>query len=406
MSVPDSSSLGAKILKGLRRPWAVIDYVRFRQDPHGTQRVVRLPAAPGRSRGTVVLSYLTDCFAGDAAAHYHTNRWECRCMARVLTAAGYQVDAIDTGNQRYRPPADCAAVIDLHSNLERLAALVPPTTRKILHATGAHWEFQNRAEQARLAALQVRRSVSLPARRQVPPSRAIEVADFATTTGNAFTIGTFAFAGKPMHRVPLSSTYTQDWPATKDYAAARTRFLWLGSHGLVHKGLDLVLEAFAQTPELQLTVAGPVGSEPDFAAVYRRELALPNVRVLDWVDTASSAFRELLATHAAVVYPSCSEGGGGSVITCLHGGLVPIVTREASVDVADFGFTLPSVAVEDLVAALRQAAALAPADLARRSRAAWELARRQHTRENFERVFRQLVQEEFHLPDLSGPNGN
>jgi glycosyltransferase involved in cell wall biosynthesis len=400
---PTSRSLGTKILKGLRRPWAIVEHVRFLNDPQGTHRVVRLPAAPGPRRGTVVLSYLTDCFAGDPAAHYHTNRWECRCMARVLTDAGYHIDAIHTANLRYRPPADCAAVIDLHSNLERLAALVPSRARKILHATGAHWEFQNRAEQSRLAALRARRGVTLPPRRQVPPSRGIEVADLATTTGNAFTIGTFAFAGKPMYRVPLSSTYTQDWPAAKDFAFAAKRFLWLGSHGLVHKGLDLVLEAFAQAPDLQLTVAGPVGSEPDFAEAYRRELAAPNVRVLDWVDTTSAVFRDLLATHAAVVYPSCSEGGGGSVVTCLHGGLVPIVTREASVDTGDFGFELPTAGVAELVAALRQCAALAPDELAERSRAAWELARRQHTRENFERVFRQLVRDEFHLPDLSGP---
>lgn len=365
---------------------------RHRLFPTPPPAVVRLPAI-GPARGTAVLSYLTDCFAGDPAAHYHPNRWECRCMARVLAEAGFAVDVINHDDRRYRPPADCAAVIDIHSNLERLAPLVAGSARKILHATGAHWEFQNRAELARLAALRLRRGASLPPRRQVAPSRAIAFADLATTTGNAFTIGTFAFAKKNFHRIPLSSTCTQDWPAEKDFANARTRFLWFGSHGLVHKGLDLVLEAFARAPELSLTVAGPVGAEPDFAALYRRELSLPNVRVIDWIETHSPQFAGLLAAHAAIVYPSCAEGGGGSVITCLHGGLLPIVTREASVDVGDFGVELPSAGIAAILAAVRDVAAMPPATLAARSRAAWEFARRQHTRENFERVYRRFVAE-------------
>lgn len=353
--------------------------------------VVLLPTSIRPSRGTIVLSYLTDCFDPPAETHYHTNRWECRCIARALNAAGYNVAAIDWLDTAYVPPPDCVAIIDLHSNLARLAALAPAGVKKIHHATGAHWAFQNRAEQARLAALQTRRGCVLPPRRQVPPSDAIETADFATTTGNAFTIGTFAFAQKAFHRIPLSSTYTQDWPAAKNFDAARRRFLWLGSHGLVHKGLDLVLEAFALMPELELTVAGPVSAEPDFAAAYRRELALPNVRLVDWIDTQSPEFTHLLATHGAIVYPSCSEGGGGSVITCLHGGLVPLVTREASVDVEDFGVELRDPRISGIVQATREFAAQTPQTLEARSRAAWEFARRQHTRENFDATYRRCV---------------
>ena len=331
-----------------------------------TPAVVRLPAPGAKNRGTVVLSYLTECFQGDPARHYHSNRWECRCMARVLNEAGYAVDAVNHEHRDYTPPSDCVAIIDIHSNLEPLAQRGPKSARKILHATGAYWQFQNQAERDRLAALRDRRGVELPPRRQVPPSRAIEVADFATTTGNDFTVGTFAFAGKEFHRVPVTSTWTQDWNAKKDFATARTRFLWFGSHGLVHKGLDLVLEAFARAPELQLTVAGPVGAEPDFAALYQRELSLPNIRVIDWIDTRSSGFADLLATHGTVIYPSCSEGGGGSVVTCLHGGLLPIVTREASVDVEDFGFLLRDVKIDTMVAAVRETASLPPAAFAAR----------------------------------------
>jgi hypothetical protein len=49
---------------------------------------------------------------------------------------------------------------------------------------------------------------------------------------------------------------------------------------MVHKGLDLVLEAFARMPECQLTIVGPVRNEPEFVNVYRKELFhTPNITV-------------------------------------------------------------------------------------------------------------------------------
>ena len=63
----------------------------------------------------------------------------------------------------------------------------------------------------------------------------------------------------------------------------------------MHKGLDLVLEAFARMPELHLTVCGPIHEEPAFEAAFRRELyETPNIETLGWVDIASPAFAELL----------------------------------------------------------------------------------------------------------------
>jgi hypothetical protein len=50
---------------------------------------------------------------------------------------------------------------------------------------------------------------------------------------------------------------------------------------MVHKGLDLVLEAFADMPEYHLTVCGPIQKEQDFERAYYRELyQVPNIRRL------------------------------------------------------------------------------------------------------------------------------
>ena len=70
------------------------------------------------------------------------------------------------------------------------------------------------------------------------------------------------------------------WPDQKDFDRCRNSFLWFGSNALVHKGLDRVLEAFAEMPEYHLTVCGPIHEERDFLATYHRELFdTPNIRM-------------------------------------------------------------------------------------------------------------------------------
>jgi glycosyltransferase involved in cell wall biosynthesis len=221
---------------------------------------------------------------------------------------------------------------------------------------------------------------------------AIEHADRGTVLGNEFTVDTYRYAGKPLHRIPISAPEIYDWPAHREMTEARRHFIWFGSSGFVHKGLDRVLEAFAQLPDLHLHVCGPFDDEPDFLKVYDRELFhTPNIHAEGWVDVASQRFRDLCAASIAVVYPSASEGGGGSVISCMHAGLVPIVSREASVDIGEFGFDLADGGVPAVMAVVRRVAQMPPGELEARARAAWEHVRARHTREEFSRAFGEFL---------------
>jgi glycosyltransferase involved in cell wall biosynthesis len=345
-------------------------------------RTVRINPEGKRPKGFVTLSYLTEPFLGthDSAARGHTNWQECRAIAESWRERGFRVEVVDRKDRRYFPPAGADAVVDLGVNLERWADRLGAGCRKILHATGAHWLTQNTAELSRLESLKTRRGVSLLPRRQNIPNRGIESADVACVLGNDFTIDSFRFAGKPVHRIPISSAYEFSWCEERDWEACRRRFLWIGSLGMVHKGLDLVLEAFAERPHLHLTVCGRPEKEPDFWNAYRRELKeLPNINFVGWVDMGSPQFEEIRRTHGAVVYPSCSEGGGGAVIHCMHGGLVPLVTHAASVDIGDFGHRIDRETPGSVGAALDTCAGWAPEEIGARARASWEHARMNHT---------------------------
>ena len=354
----------------------------------------------GRPRGSVVLAYHTDpwVYSSTRELHYHTNRWECGLFGDTFVEAGYRLEVVEFDNPHYRPPADCAYIIDLERNLERFAKSVTKECVKIQHASITHWLHNNRAELRRLDGILQRRGAVLIPRRQIPFNLTTETADRIIYVGNAYTAETFAFACKPMQRIPISTVVLADWPEQKDFDRVRHNFIWFGSVGLAHKGLDLALEAFARLPGFNLTVAGAIDLDADFKQVYHRELyELPNIRTLGWVTATEPEFLTLLRDQVGVVYPSCSEGGAGSVICCLHGGLIPIVTREASVDVQDFGFETRSDAIEDIMTAVRRVAELPAAELAARARAAWEHVRAVHTREHFRRVWRQYARDQLHL---------
>ncbi len=343
----------------------------------------------------VLLSYLTLPFLirpGEQLSTFHSNYWECAEIAKTFLEKGYKVDIIDWDNATFVPSVHYDICIDVHNNLRRLKPYLVETL-KIFHITNAHWLVAKEGELNRLAALKKRRGFSLQPRRVLTPSYNIEEADCATILGNDYTKSTYAYAKKEIFRVPVSSTRTFELPRQKDFELARNHFLWFSGSGAIHKGLDLVLEAFARTPELYLTVCGPIKSENDFVDAYSKELRdTPNIVYLGRIDITGPKFLELTRTCGAVLLPSSSEGGGGSVVNCMQAGLIPVVTKEASVDTADFGIVILEATVDSVVASINKVATMPAEELRVRSEKAWRYARQHHSREQFAKNYRDTIE--------------
>jgi len=350
--------------------------------------------ASNNSDKNVLLSYITHPFRNDPKSQdftSHTNKWECWQIANTWLKYGYNVDIIDWDNNAFLPKKEYSIFIDIHSNMERLAPILGGDCKKILHITGAHWKFQNSAEMRRLSNLKSRRGIELKPRRQVTPSLGIEYADCATILGNAFTQSTFAYSGKPLYPIPLSTTVQFPY-YEKDFTKIKKNFLWFGSSGMVHKGLDLVLDAFSELPDFNLTVCGPVNQEPDFKKAYFKELyRSKNIRTLGFIDVRGAKFLEVIRNTNALIYPSCSEGQAGSVVTCLHAGLIPIVSYESGVNVDDFGIILNKCNVEEVVEAIEILLQKPTEELQRMSKSAWLYARTHHTQEKFAECYDAFV---------------
>ena len=387
VSTQTSRALAGRLKRGAVRK------IKQLSDPK--EKVVSLQPA-GASKGHVLLSYLIDPFLlkpGEAVTHAHTNRWESLQIGQIFLDLGYSVDVIDFMNETFQPQKEYSIFVDTRYNFERLASSINPDCLKIMHIDTSHAIFKAAAEWRRLLDLQQRKGVSLTARRFEWPNQAIEHSDCATVLGNEFTMGTFRFAGKPMYRVPLSNPFVYDWPQGKDFDVCRKRYLWFGARGMVHKGLDLALDAFAQMPEFHLTVCGPVSQERDFEEAYYKELyETPNIETIGWVDVGSPKFLDIARSCVALLYPSCSEGQAGAVITCLHAGLIPVISYESGVDVHDFGNILRTSSIPEIQSSLRSLSDLPPNRLEQMARSAWEYARANHTRETFSREYRAAIE--------------
>jgi glycosyltransferase involved in cell wall biosynthesis len=349
----------------------------------------------GVSQGSVLFSHLIRALLSktdEPFVHSHTRFWEVRQIIKTFLDLGYSVDVINYNNSTFIPQQNYAFFIDSRFNFERLTPLLHKECIKILHGDTAHILFHNAAESQRLLELYQRRGITLRSRRWEQPNKATEYADYITIFGNEFTLRTYQHCNKPIYLLPVSTTVLLPWPEYKDFDACRNRFLWFASGGMVHKGLDLVLEAFVEMPECHLTVCGPVQKEEDFVQAFYKELyETSNIHTYGWIDTESVEFREITNNCVALIYPSCSEGQSGAVVECLHAGLIPIISYESGVDVHDFGKILKTCTIEEIRNAVQMVSSLPIPEIRRMSRASWEYARANHTRELFAEEYRKVI---------------
>ncbi len=326
----------------------------------------------------------------------HSMYWESAEMVRQLNAVGYVVDYYDIHS---RAPIDWdryQLAIDERNHLIDIPARRRADLTKIYYCTGNHWLFQDLAELGRIRAFQQRHGIYVAPERQVSPVYSDQVADYMTHFGTPFQLQLFDAHSKK-HQLDISAVYEPAY-RRKDLAVARRNFLWLGSGGLVLKGLDLAVEAFLQTPDLHLYIAGHAERETHFWSWLKPLLDQhPNLHYLGWTDVGAREFAEIAHQCVGTVYVSSTEGGPGSVAQLTHFGLIPVVTETAAVRAAETLGTVirhqePAEIVPALVQAVRELADLPDAELHARGMAVHEFGQRHHTRAAYARTFAGLLE--------------
>ncbi len=351
-----------------------------------------------KKKGVILLSFMTGPFTLAPHERFtdpHPNYWACEEIARLLLERGYDVDAIEWNNSKFLPKKKYVACIDLQQNLERFTPFLGPDCKKIAHIVSSYPEFQTKAEEARIKALEARRGIKMSMKRPEKPSQNAKFADFIEGYGNKTVHATFSQFGKPITQIHVGTRDIYDFPENKNFAKTRTSFLWFGGGGAILKGLDLIIEAFAAMPEYTLTIIGPSAYEKEFSDAFAKELSLPNIKRLPrpkenpdgQVLVEGRNLFEYFNESAATVFMSASEGAGASVVQAMQAALVPIVTPNSGIDERAGGIVIENPTVEKIQKAVRDFAALPPEKIKEMARHTWKFAHENHSREAFTRNY-------------------
>jgi len=298
-------------------------------------------------RENVLISYITYPFKiGINLAH--TNYAEALEIAKVFNELGYNIDIVD---YRYEGKLDYdkySVIFGFGEPLEKSFCNRNYKTLTVFYGTGMHVTHQNYATLKRIEEVYKKKGEwLLESARIVEKAWSVQtsLADNIITLGNSEVVNSYQkYFSRKIYNIPISYYKLFDQEEilrNKNFEDAKKHFLWFGSSGLIHKGLDLLLEVFKEMPDLHLHICGPIDKEPKFKNCYRKELYnTNNIHTYGYQNIQSKSFKDIISKCAFVIFPSCSEGEPSSVINVMIYGLIPIVTNTAGIRIKDFGIEI------------------------------------------------------------------
>ena len=144
--------------------------------------------------------------------------------------------------------------------------------------------------------------------------------------GNEHTKSTYDYLEKKIFTIDATGLKNNNFKNKRNINESKLNFLWFGSYGAIHKGLDILVDIFMNNPNINLYIAGLRKEEEKYI-----KLGAKNIYNIGFVNINSEKFNDLMNKCSFVVLPSCSEGMATSVLTCMNHGLIPLVTKECGI---------------------------------------------------------------------------
>jgi glycosyltransferase involved in cell wall biosynthesis len=330
-----------------------------------------------------------------------TNTVQSLEIARALNRLGYTVDAVDWQDKAFVPERHYDVCVGMHYNYGRLLPMLKAQrTINIYYATGAYWQFENEAEAARSDYLLKRRGIDIRLPERLTANDWAQESDAIVALGDGFNEALYTPHNKQVFSIDhVAIPSTPPNFESKDFQGeARRNFLCIVGTGLLHKGVDLVLEAFAGLGDCHLWLCGGLhpNLEEEFMRAYRKELFdTPNIHPVGVVDR--QGLNQLGEMCIASVHASCSESMATSVLDTMVRGLIPIVTRESGVSTEGLGMTFREATVEEIQRCVLEMANTPPEVCRKMAKDAYQTAITRYTLEryihNMEQILRTILAE-------------
>ncbi|WP_341508664.1 hypothetical protein WAX88_09050 [Photobacterium damselae subsp. damselae] len=302
----------------------------------------------------VLVSYLTDGFNKDHFENYNTNRIECSYIVNWFVINGYCVDIADCNDIGFKGNVSYDVIFGFGAPFNN--SHLTSTGKKILYCTEAHPNFSFKEESDRCIYFYERHNIKHPLVRSGTYYKSEDYQDKYSyivlgDRNSTYLVDQLGIESNKVKTIyptgiePLFDLYVKD----SDYISRD--ILWLGSRGLIHKGLDILIESFIYSKvECKLHVCGITYKQ--FKSIYKDiNLDLHNVIFYGKVDVRTSKFETILKKCGFISLLSCSEACSTGVTTGMRHALIPIVTKSCDVNVDGLGFyiegkDIPSIASE------------------------------------------------------------
>lgn len=141
-------------------------------------------------------------------------------------------------------------------------------------------------------------------------------------------LGEEGYYSKPTYRLFPSGLFNKNFRfkffSDSECTEAKKCFIVYGTTGVVHKGIDLLVDIFKEHLDWTLIICG------DNTSGKLKDIGISlsnNIVDMGYVDTESDLFLNLVNRCAFIVLPSCSEASTTGVLTGMRHGLIPIITK-------------------------------------------------------------------------------
>lgn len=332
-----------------------------------------------------LMMYMIYPFKRPELDNFHQANWQEKQIAKMLSKRGYNIDIIDYNNTSIKLKNKYDLIIDLIPGKNPVFKKhMKEGCKTIAYLTGSNATFQNAAEKSRLADLEKRRGVALTPRRQSPYlTKDIENYTACFMIGNAYNWRTYdEFNLAPPYYIK-NTGHIQKYIFNKSIKK-KNYFLYFGSIGQVHKGLDLLLEVFStMDSDCELFVCGLFEQEKDFTDEYKDILYKnPRIHAIGFVSVGSQQFDELTSVCTFSILPSCSEANAGAVLTSMSAGLIPICSYECGFE-DDEVIHLKDCSIDTIRETILEYSQKDDEWIIQESRHAYDIVQKRYSKQNF-----------------------
>lgn len=343
-----------------------------------------------------LVSYLVAPLLPVQAKRDHTifsNLGIAQQIPRALNELGYEVDIVPWDDANWVPKRYYDIYIGHGGiNFEHISRALPSETTQIYFSTGIYWREFNIREAQRIYDLALRQGYLLAPDRSIKFSEefANQTADGIICLGNQNAVQSYRqfplVIGINNAVYPLNSQGLCE----KGFDHGRQHFLFFSGGGSLHKGLDLLLEAFAGT-ELHLHICQVI--DPIFAEIYKTYLTQhSNIHLHGHTRMRSPEFEHLASLCNWTISATACEGQPGATLECMAYGLIPILPETANIDLKDFGILLPDTRIDEIRKTILYASQMSEKECKHLAQRTTSETREEYSPEKFTLQFKTAVQ--------------